>query len=437
MTYPTSSPVSAGQPTASSHYNTLRADALYLGQLERDSTSLGALLQRYESGLCLEYLAVNRLRVPASAAAPVSLAVNGCMLQAAENIDLPGGAAPTGPAAVWYVFAVQSAGSSSFTIDCNTSPGESSSRRRIGSFYWDGSTIQRGSIRTEAGDALRSLLPYADPLTCQGRLTLASGSPVPPADVSAAGTLYFSPYRGSQVSLYTPLGWRLRSFSEVSLSLSSLASSTNYDVFLYDLDGALTLQAAAWTADTTRAAALAWQDGVPVQTGAPERRYLGTIRTSAAGQGEDSALRRFVWNFTNRRVRSLRVAEQADLWTYNVRTLRPFNNSTANRVEFVLGLLEDAVQLNFCAFAKAASAANFGIGIGLDSITADDPLVVKNAGGSTTGDGLSAVYSGLPGQVGYHYLQLLEIAASAVTTTYYGNRDLELEQSGASGFVMA
>jgi hypothetical protein len=66
MTYPTSSPVSAGQPTASSHYNTLRADALYLGQLERDSTSLGALLQRYESGLCLEYLAVNRLRVPAS-----------------------------------------------------------------------------------------------------------------------------------------------------------------------------------------------------------------------------------------------------------------------------------------------------------------------------------------------------------------------------------
>jgi len=437
MTYPTSSPVSAGQPTASSHYNTLRADALYLGQLERDSTSLGALLQRYESGLCLEYLAVNRLRVPASSAAPVSLTVNGCMLQAAANIDLPGGAAPTGPAAVWYVFAVQSAGSSSFTIDCNTSPGESSSRRRIGSFYWDGSAIQRGSIRTETAGFLRSLLPYTDPLTCQCRLTLASGSPVPSADVTAAGTLYFTPYRGSQVSLYTPLGWRLHSFSEVSLSLSSLGGGTNYDIFLYDLEGGLTLQAVSWTADTTRAAALAWQDGVPVQTSAPEKRYLGTIRTSAAGQCEDSMLRRFVWNYCSRRVRSLRVAEQTDLWTYNVRALRPFNNSTANRVEFVLGLLEDAVQLNFCAFAKAASASNFGIGIGLDSTTADDPLVVKNAGGSTTGDGLNAVYSGLPGQAGYHYLQLLEIAASAVTTTYYGNRDLELEQSGASGFVMA
>lgn len=437
MTYPTSSPVSAGQPTASSHYNTLRADVLYLGQLERDSASLSALLQRYESGLRLEYLAVNRLRVPASAAAPVSIMVNGCMLLAVDNIDLPGGAVPAGPAAAWYVFAVQSEGSSSFTIDCNTSPGESSSRRRIGSFYWDGGSIQRGSIRTEAGDALRSLLPYTDPLTCQGRLTLASGNPVTSADVTAAGTLYFSPYRGSQAALYTPLGWRLHSFSGVSLSLSALAGGTNFDIFLYDLDGTLTLQAVSWTADTTRAAALAWQDGVPVQSGAPERRYLGTIRTSAAGQCEDSMLRRFVWNYQNRRVRSLRVDEQADLWTYNVRALRPFNNSTANRVEFVLGLLEDAVQLNFCAFAKAASASNFGIGIGLDSTAADDPLVVKNAGGSTTGDGLTAVYSGLPGQAGYHYLQLLEIGASGVTTTYYGNRGLELEQSGAAGFVMA
>jgi hypothetical protein len=295
----------------------------------------------------------------------------------------------------------------------------------------------RGSIHTEAGTALRSLLPYTDPLTCQGRLTLASGNPVPPVDVTAAGTLYFTPYRGSQVALYTPPGWRLRSFSEVSLSLSSLAGGTNYDIFLYDLAGVLTMQALAWTADTTRAAALAWQDGVAVQSGAPERRYLGTIRTSAAGQCEDSALKRLVWNYCSRRVRSLRVAEQADLWTYNVRTLRPFNNSTANRVEFVLGLLEDAVQLNFCAFAKAASASNFGIGIGLDSTTSDDPLVVKNAGGSTTGDGLTAVYSGLPGQAGWHYLQLLEIAVSAVVTTYYGNRDLELEQSGAAGFVMA
>lgn len=43
----------------------------------------------------------------------------------------------------------------------------------------------------------------------------------------------------------------------------------------------------------------------------------------------------------------------------------------------------------------------------------------------------------MPAQAGYHYLQLLEIAASAVTTTYYGNRGLELEQSGAAGFVVA
>lgn len=437
MTYPTSLPVSAGQPTASSQYNQLRADALYLGQPASDSVALGALMQRFEHGLRLEYLAVNRLRVPANPAAPVSLVINGCMLLTVNHVDLPSGSVPTGPEAVWYVFALQSAGTTGFTLDINTSPGESSNRRCIGSFYWDGSAIAQNSIRTETSDAWRAQLPYVEPLTCQGRLTLVSGDPAPGMDVTAAGTLYFTPFHGNQAALYTPLGWRVRAFSELSLSLAGLTSAKNYDIFLVDQAGTLTLQTAAWTADTTRASALAWQDGVAVQSGALQYRYLGTIRTSASGQCEDSQQKRFVWNACNRRVRSLRVVEPASSWTYSARTLRPFNNNTANRVEFLLGLLEDVVQLNFCGFGKGASAAFYGIGLGLDSIIADSPQVVKFGGGSTNGDGLNAVYNGLPAQAGYHYLQLLEIGASGVNITFYGNRGLELEQSGASGFVMA
>ncbi len=437
MTYPFSSTVSAGQPTASNHYNLLRADALFLGQNANDSVALGTLLQGFEQGLRLEYLAVNRLRVPASVAEPVSLVVNGVMLQAFANVDLPGGAAPSGPAAIWYVFAVQSAGLTSFTLDINTSPGESTTMRRIGSFYWNGSAIDQNSIHTETGDALRCLFPYSEPQLCQGRLTLSSGIPVPTADVCAAGTLYFTPFRGNQVALYSPLGWRMRTFAELNLNLAGLASGKNYDIFLSDQNGILTLQAEAWTANTTRAAALVWQDGVAVKSGAPEYRYLGTIRTSASGQCEDSQLRRFVWNGSNRCVRPLRVVETTTSWTYTSRTPRPFNNNTANRLEVVLGLLEDSLQVTFYAFARASSSAFFSVGLGLDSTSEDDPLVVKNAGSSTTGDGIMAAYCGLPGQAGYHFIQLLEVGGSSVTTTFFGNNGTGTDQAGACGFVMA
>jgi len=437
MTYPSSSTVSAGQPTASSHYNLLRSDAIYLGQSASDSVALGTLLQRFEQGLRLEYLAVNRLRVPASAAEPVSLIVGGMMLQATANVDLPGGAAPSGPSAIWYVFAVKSVGSTSFTLDINTSPGESTTMRRIGSFYWNGTAIDQNSIHTETGDTLRSLLSYTEPLLCQGRLTLVSGNPVTVNDVSAAGTLYFTPFRGNQIALYSPLGWRLRTFAELELNLAGMAGGKNYDIFLSDQNGILTMQAEAWTADITRAIALSWQDGVAVKSGAPECRYLGTIRTSASGQSEDSQLKRFVWNASNRCVRKLRVIESTTSWTYTSRTPRPFNNNIANRLEVVLGLLEDSLQVTFCAFGRVSSSAFFSIGLGVDSTSEDDPMVIKNAGSSTSGDGITAVYCGLPGQAGYHYIQLLEIGGNSVTTTFFGNNGTGTDQAGACGFVMA
>jgi hypothetical protein len=55
----------------------------------------------------------------------------------------------------------------------------------------------------------------------------------------------------------------------------------NYDIFAYNISGegyALTLEAVKWTTDIARATAVVRQDGVWVKNGAPERRYLGTIR---------------------------------------------------------------------------------------------------------------------------------------------------------------
>ena len=143
MTYPLSSPVSAGQPTASDHYNNLRKDALNLGQADPDVVNLGTFLKRFAAGMKLEYLANNRVRVPYTAANPPTLMINGFMLQASTNVDLPAGLI-SGGAATWYIFAVRSAGSNTFTLTVNTSASEATDQRLIGQAYWNGSAL--GSI---------------------------------------------------------------------------------------------------------------------------------------------------------------------------------------------------------------------------------------------------------------------------------------------------
>jgi hypothetical protein len=71
MAYPNSSDVSAGQPTASAHYNNLRKDALYFGNAAADSNPAGTFFTRFVSNLTIQYLASNRLRVPYVSYKPV------------------------------------------------------------------------------------------------------------------------------------------------------------------------------------------------------------------------------------------------------------------------------------------------------------------------------------------------------------------------------
>ncbi len=85
------------------------------------------------------------------------------------------------------------------------------------------------------------------PFHCEGRLTLTSGTPVTTTDVTAATTLYFTPFNGSRISLYDgSSAWTLNSFSETSLSLSGLIKGVLYDIFGYLSGGTFTLEAVAW-----------------------------------------------------------------------------------------------------------------------------------------------------------------------------------------------
>jgi hypothetical protein len=131
-----------------------------------------------------------------------------------------------------------------------------------------------------------------------GRLTLTSGTPVTTSDVTAATTLYYTPYNGNRISLYDGTSaWTTLTFNELSLALTNYTANSNYDIWAYNNSGTVALESTIWTNNTTRATAITQQNGVWVKSGATTRRLLGTIRiTGTTGQTEDSRTKRFISN---------------------------------------------------------------------------------------------------------------------------------------------
>ncbi len=87
-----------------------------------------------------ERLDPTRVRVPYQINKPPTLMINGYMLQASANVDLATGVI-SGAAATWYIFAVRSAESSTFTLTANTSAAEATDQRLIGEAVWSGTAI--------------------------------------------------------------------------------------------------------------------------------------------------------------------------------------------------------------------------------------------------------------------------------------------------------
>lgn len=289
-----------------------------------------------------------------------------------------------------------------------------------------------GSSRKVTISRLAGIIGYP----AQGRLTTESGVSISTGNRTAQSTLYYTPYNGNQLAVYDGTRWRLYSFTEISIALSGLTTDKNYDVFVYDNAGTLTLElSAAWTNDTTRADALALQDGVYVKSGTTTRRYLGTIRTTNTTTTEDSATKRFVWNAYNRSIRPLFVEETTSSWTYSTTTWRQLNNSAANQVNVVAGLAVSPVRLFACGAASCTSITGApSVSIGRDS-TSDpaDNLVGINCNLAVidiTAPSYRQMYEMVP--LGYHYYAALEIAANAGTTTFRGQAT-ELRRTGIVG----
>lgn len=257
-------------------------------------------------------------------------------------------------------------------------------------------------------------------LFVQGRLTLASGVAIPTTDQLAKTLIYFTPHRGRYIGLYdtTNAWWRGYRFSEVSVAVPA-TTVTPFDIFAYlDANGNVAIETSNWTNDTTRATALVLQDGVYCKTGDLPRRYLGTGRTTGVnGECEDSIVKRFLVNYYNREPRRLSFRE-ATGHTYNVAAWRYWNNSSANIIEFLIPVAEDAIQTNFTGNLTAGADGQAGnIGMGIDLGTA--PAVVGSTISSANAFAIQVGNTMLipPPAAGYHFLSGIEFGNVASATT--------------------
>ncbi len=305
----------------------------------------------------------------------------------------------------------------------------------------------------------------------QGRLTLTTAVPVLVSDVTAATSIYYTPYVGLSLPIYNGTSTVMTSTGgELTLALDSNSGHTgyqqadkNFDLFVYNDSGTVRLVSGpAWTSDTARSSALEYKNGFLCNAASMAAKYdtssstltiaqdlatyVGTFRASANGQttwvanpggtvgGGDCKL--YLWNMYNRVDVSSLCVDSTDTWTYTTATVRAKNNSNANRISVLRGLDQDAVECqNAVLVGNFDSSAKMMSGIGIDSTSAVGANVLAGFAPPNTGVGNSgsaiALYNGLPG-VGFHFYQALEWSAAVSTTTWGGDNGggSPLSQSG-------
>lgn len=276
-------------------------------------------------------------------------------------------------------------------------------------------------------------------LASGGRLTLTSGVPVTTGDVTAATSVYFTPYISGYISLWNSSvsAWNTLPFNEITISVPA-TTSTMYDVFAYISSGAVACETLAWTNDTTRATAITLLNGVYVKSGDSTRRYIGSFRTTTvSGQTEDSVTKRYVWNYYNRVNRFMVAVDTTNSWTYSTASWRQANANTANQLDMVIGVSEDMVKASvFTCATSSGISRQIAAGVGVSSTTVNSTQIENQnpVGCNNTGHFQTSHYAGYPG-AGRYYLAWLEIGGGADTQTWYGDNGLTTLQSGIQGFI--
>ncbi|WP_315701852.1 MULTISPECIES: hypothetical protein [unclassified Bradyrhizobium] len=319
------------------------------------------------------------------------------------------------------------------------SPGDSCWVLPLGDGVWRVLTICLGS-----GNQLGAIwLP-------QGRLTPASGVAITISDQTAVPTIF---YIAGQAPFSDGTNIIPNVSGELSINLDATSTHTgyhqagkNFDVFKVNDGGTIRIGTGpAWASDNARGTGAGttevqvlgntgvWVNANPITLrwgnsagntstiAANCAVYLGSFRTTADGQTEDSLAKRFVWNAYAQAQRETRRIETTASWNYSTATIRQANGNSANQIEFIFGLSggQAEAELQNTIQNSTATIRNVTFAIALDSTTTTPDGVAicspSNAGFASN----SHKYRGMPG-IGYHKLAATETGAGSDTQTWYG-----------------
>lgn len=248
------------------------------------------------------------------------------------------------------------------------------------------------------------------------RLSSTSGTPYPTTDISSTSTLYLIPLGGSTFSVYNTgtLSWDHLTVSNTSIAVPTGTAGDLYDVFSYNNSGTLAFETTVWTNANTRASAISLISGVYVKSSDNSRRYIGTFRLDTTTTTCDTAQKRFIYSYYGRAVRDLFSEETGASHNYSTATWREWNNSTSYRLQFVVGLREDAP--TFSVFGGVAGSGDTRIALGFNSTTSPSPASGLYTVGVTSSCSMSMALKLASTQLGYNYVTALQYTGSGTGT---------------------
>lgn len=285
-----------------------------------------------------------------------------------------------------------------------------------------------GTVKRLAMDGLLAAVG----LTPGWRLSFETGVPFSTSDQTAKSVLYYTKHEHDFVRLWDGTRPKLYQLPSADISLSlTMTSGKNYDVFLYDNAGTLDMElSAAWTNDTTRADALAWQAGIGwVKSGSPTRLHLGALRASATNQsgicfgGQDVEPYCFLSNRYNRGEARFRWSDSANSWTYSSSTPQQAGANTKAKFSFVACV--DGIPVDGNTQIHIGGAGNGGPTFGYDSTSSIYWHVTQSNAVALSTPCVAKVNTTL----GYHYLAVLDWSSSG-SVTFYGDAGTSFKYSG-------
>lgn len=258
-------------------------------------------------------------------------------------------------------------------------------------------------------------LGVASGYPAEGRITLSASDPVNTSDISAS-VVYYLPYNGNRIALFNGSSWDVLTWSSASLNISALTASKGFDLWAYNASGTVTLDFTEWSTSSLRATSLTRQDGILVKSGETSRRYIGSIYKNTATNTQNGPSARYVWNMYNRVDSELYKEVTSASHNYSTATWREWNASTSNRLDYFVGLLEDAA--HFTIYGGVNGTGDPRIAFGFNSTTTPSPV---SAGFFTVGvnsgvGGATVARRGTETTLGLNYVTALQYTGSGTGT---------------------